>query len=226
MMKNKKISLIIGISVCALVIVLTIVYAVITGTSVSAKKTSPPCDIENSYAKDAILMLLDRELLSTENVDGKVYFYPEKEVSRSEIATVLTNYLNIDTAAFEKTALGFADEAQIAEKDLAKIRAVLSQGYIKLKSDYTFSPSAPITREEAADIFSGLCKFSVSAGKSERFSDFEEISAHFESGARKAVDLDLMIGYPDDTFRPKNNLTREELATILHRLITQDAEAP
>jgi hypothetical protein len=34
-----------------------------------------------------------------------------------------------------------------------------------------------------------------------------------------------MIGYPDDTFRPKAHLTREELALILHRLLKYDSDS-
>ena len=49
------------------------------------------------------------------------------------------------------------------------------------------------------------------------FSDFNTISTYFEANAKKLVDLEIMIGYPDDTFRPKQGLTREELALILYR---------
>ena len=53
-MKTKKVSLIAGISVCALIVLFTIAYAVNTDTIVSAEKYVPPCDIEESYARDAI----------------------------------------------------------------------------------------------------------------------------------------------------------------------------
>ena len=154
-----------------------------------------------------------------------MYFYPEKEVTRGEIAEVLINYLEIDIKAHENTALGFADEAKIEKEDLAYIRAALSGGYMKLYSDRTFRADAPVPREEAADIFSSVCKTAVSAGKSERFSDFKEVSPHFEASAKKLVDLEIMVGYPDDTFRPKSHLTRAELALILHRLLKHDADS-
>ena len=224
-MKTKKGSLIAGISVLAFVIALAAVYAVITGSSVSADKNTPPCDIDDSYAREAILTVTEKGFMTTEQKDGKSYFYPEKEVTRSEFAKVLVNYLDIDVKKYEDTALGFSDEAQIAKEDLPYIRAALATGYIKLNSDYTFRADALIPREETADIFSSVCTLAVSAGKSERFSDFKEVSPHFESSARKIVDLDIMIGYPDDTFRPKTNLTREQLALILHRLLKYNADS-
>ncbi|MBQ8496575.1 MAG: S-layer homology domain-containing protein [Clostridia bacterium] len=224
-MKTKKSSLIAGISVLTLMIVLAVVYAVITSSSVSAEKNDPPCDIDDSYAREAILTVTEKGLMTTKTEDGKIYFHPEQEVTRGEIAKVLANYLEIDTKAYENTALGFADEAQIAKEYLAYIRAALSTGYIKLNSDYTFRADAAISREETADIFSSVCTLAVSAGKSEKFSDFKEVSPHFERSARKIIDLEIMIGYPDDTFRPKTNLTREQLALILHRLLKYNADS-
>ncbi len=224
-MKTKKGSLIAGISVLAFIIALAVIYAVITSTSVSAEKNDPPCDIDDSYAKEAILTVTEKGLMTARQEDGKTYFDPQKEVTRSEIAKILTQYLALDTKDFENTALGFADEAEIAKEDLPYIRAALAKGYIKLNSDYTFRPDAPISREETADIFSSVCTLAISAGKSEKFSDFKEVSPHFEKSARKLVDLEIMIGYPDDTFRPKTNLTREQLALILHRLLKYDADS-
>jgi hypothetical protein len=224
-MKNKKITLIVGVSLCAFIVALAIVYAVITSASVSAETNLPPCDIDNSYAKEAILTVTEKGLMMTETKDGKIYFNPETEVTRTEIAKALILYMKTDLKNYENTALGFSDEAQIPKEDLPYIRAALSQGYIKLNNDYTFRASAPISREEAADIVSAVCTPSLSAGKSERFKDFKEISPHFESGAKKTVDLEIMIGYPDDTFRPKAHLTREELALILHRLLKYDSDS-
>ena len=89
---------------------------------------------------------------------------------------------------------------------------------MKLFSDYTFRAEESITREETADIIGALFSGAISAGKSNNFSDFNEISAHFYENAKKTVDHGIMIGYPDGTFLPKNELTREELALILYRL--------
>ena len=59
-MKTKKSSLIAGISVLTLMLVLAVVYAVITSSSVSAEKNDPPCDIDDSYAREAILTVTEK----------------------------------------------------------------------------------------------------------------------------------------------------------------------
>jgi hypothetical protein len=215
-MKTKKVSLIAGISVCALIVLFTVAYAVITDALVSAEKYTVPCDIEESYAKEAIEWAVKQRWMDVDTFDGQAYFFPKNKVTRDEMAKILVSYLELDEYA--DTPLGFADEAQISPEDLKYIRAALSGGYIKLFSDYTYRASHAVTREEAADIFAPLCKTSASTGKSGSFSDFSEVGAYFEESVRKLVDLEILIGYPDGTLRPKSEITREELAMLLYRL--------
>ena len=133
-------------------------------------------------------------------------------------ARILVSYLEIDCADYADTALGFADEQRIPSESLPYIRAALAGGYVKLFSDYTYRRDSPITREEIADIFAPLCEMSAATGKSSDFSDFEDVSIYFEDSVRKLVELELLIGYPDGKLRPKNDITREELAMLLCRL--------
>ena len=218
MMKTKKVSLIAGISVCSLVVLLTVVYAVLTDAFVSAEKYAPPCDIEESYAKDAIEWVVKKGWMTVETVDGQAYFFPTSKVTRGEMAQVITSYMDIDCDAYTDTAIGFADEAQIPASELPYIRAAVACGYVKLFSDYSYRRDSPITREETADIFAPLCRTSASAGNTSAFSDYAEVSIYFEENVRKLVDLEILIGYPDGKLRPKNDITREELATVLYRL--------
>ena len=218
---NKKISLAAGTALLTLTVLQTIVYAAISGVFVSAKKT-PPCDIEDSYAYEAIQKVCELGLMKTYTIGENVYFYPELEVTRGEVAQVIVTYLGINPSKYEKTEIGFADEAEIDTSLRPYIRAALATGLMKLQSGYVFHPDDFITREETADIFGALCTAAISAGKSESFSDFDTISTYFEPNAKKLVDFEIMIGYTDGTFRPKQILTREELALILYRLSTAE----
>jgi len=216
-MKNKKVSLAAGTALCALTVLLTVIYAALSGAFVSAAKT-PPCDAEDCYAKDAILSVCERGLMTAYIIGEDAYFYPTLEVSRGELAKTLAIYLGLDPAPYEKRTLGFADEAELSADLAPYVRAVLAGGYMQLAYDYAFHAGDAISREETAYIIGALCNAAVSAGKSEKFSDFEEIHPYFEVNAKKVVDFEIMIGYPDGTFRPHNALTREELALILCRL--------
>ena len=215
-MKRKNVSLIAGAAVCTLTVLLTAVYIAVSGIFVRAEYI-PPCDIDG-YAKEAILSVTESGLISTETSDGKVYFYPERAVTRAELASALVQLTGISAKQYESTEVGFADEYKIPAKDLPYVRAAVANGYIKLYGDYTFRPDTTVSREETADIIGSLFSGAISAGKSESFSDFEKVSEHFLTNAKKTVDHGIMIGYPDGTFLPQNELTREELALILHRL--------
>jgi hypothetical protein len=37
----------------------------------------------------------------------------------------------------------------------------------------------------------------------------------------KAVEKEILLGYPDGTFRPSNDLTRAEVAAIIYRLLKE-----
>jgi hypothetical protein len=215
-MKRKNVSLIAGAAICALTVLLTAVYVSLSGMFVQAEYI-PPDDIAG-YAEEAILAVTQSGLLSNETVNGKVCFHPERAVTRAELAGALIRLLGISAESYETIEVGFADEYRIKAGDLAYIRAAVAGGYMKLYSDYTFRPEESITREETADIIGSLFSGAISAGKSSHFSDFDEISEHFFENAKKTVDHLIMIGYPDGTFLPKNELTREELALILYRL--------
>ena len=217
-MKTKKVSLIAGISVCALIVLFTVVYAAITNAFVSAQEYLPPCDTEESYARQAIEWAVKNRLMDVETIDGQAYFYPSDKVTRGEMAKILVNYLEIDSKLYADGAVGFADEAQIPSELLPYVRAAVSGGYVKLFSDYTYRASATLTREETADIFAPLCAGIAATDKSTQFSDIAEVGIYFEESVKKLVGLELLIGYPDGKLRPKNEITREELAMLLYRL--------
>ena len=217
-MKNKKLSLTLGIMLCALTVLFTVIYMVLFGEETVKENYPIPTDASDSYAEKAILFACEKGYMTTETVGGAAYFYPQKEVTRGEFASVLTAYLGYSEENAPKTPLGFADESTLDEEALPAVKLMLAGGHMVLRADYTFGAEDGITREEAAQIFGALIDKEISAGKEENFSDFSEIGDYFLTDATRTVDFEIMIGYEDGTFRPKNILTREELALILYRL--------
>ena len=72
---NKKISLAAGTALLTLTVLLTIVYAALSGDFVSAEKT-PPCDIEDSYAYEAIKKVCELGLMNTYTTRKTYIFIP------------------------------------------------------------------------------------------------------------------------------------------------------
>jgi len=51
------------------------------------------------------------------------------------------------------------------------------------------------------------------------FADDEEISDYAKEAVVTTVENGIMSGFPDGTFKPKESVTREQLATVIHNLL-------
>lgn len=56
------------------------------------------------------------------------------------------------------------------------------------------------------------------------FSDAESLTPEFREAVSVLEGLEVFEGYEDGTFKPKNNITRAEVATIVYRLATGDVK--
>ncbi len=214
-MKRKDLSLIAGIALCTLTVLLTVVY-VMSPAPPEETPYIPPCDTESDTA-DAIRVVTERGYMTLSAVDGATYFYPNQTVKRGEFAVILSALLSLSGDRYADAALGIADEASIPPSQLPAIRAAVADGRIRLYGDYTFRPSEALTREEAADVLGALCRVSVSTGRVDGITDLDSVSPHFRENTERLIELGIVQG-ADGLFRPKDAITREELALILYRI--------
>jgi hypothetical protein len=82
-----------------------------------------------------------------------------------------------------------------------------------------FLPNSTISREEAADILGSLSTAVIASTRSLAFSDIDSAEQTYIENLKKLIDLEVLIGYPDGTIKPKSALTREELAVMLWRVL-------
>lgn len=85
-------------------------------------------------------------------VDGKLYFQPDRAITRAEAASLLCNMLD---APLPTMAVGFADAEDIPAWARDSVLAVGSLGVIE-KIDGKISPLACVTRGDASEIFENL----------------------------------------------------------------------
>ncbi len=84
--------------------------------------------------------------------------------------------------------------------------------------DDSFKPQGTITRGEFATIIARSLGLDTSDTHIQQFSDVA--SSDWYAGALKAVvDLNLVYGYEDGTFKPNAEITRQDAAVILGRVI-------
>jgi hypothetical protein len=120
----------------------------------------------------------------------------------------------INPAVFAK---GFKDTSNHWAKDVIERWANtynVANGY----SDGTFKPSNAITRAEFAQLVSRVIGEALVRSEI-NFKDVKE-NDWFYSAVKNLADY--ISGYPDGTFKPKNSITREEVACILAKVFGID----
>ncbi|KEO81263.1 S-layer homology domain-containing protein [Tumebacillus flagellatus] len=79
-----------------------------------------------------------------------------------------------------------------------------------------FNPNGSVTRAEFAKMITDALHLT----KSSSAQQFHDVGAHWGAGyISAAVDAHLIYGYPDSTYHPDNNITREEMAVMLERAV-------
>lgn len=139
-------------------------------------------------------------------------FGPERSVTRAEMATLLVNS-GIVPASLDSAGASFPDVAA-THWAVANIGRAEKAGLLVGYSDGSYRANASITRAEMAAIAYRYLK--PDSAPSRTFSDVP--ASHWANGMIAALS-GYLDGYPDQTFRPNDKLTRAEVVTILNRIL-------
>ena len=93
--------------------------------------------------------------------DGTTSFYPEKSISRQDIAVMLNRYrAKIDKKEFSEAVKekAFQDKDQIGGYAVESVKTLQKSGIIQGKSETTFAPLDQAKRGEAAKMIHGMLK--------------------------------------------------------------------
>ncbi len=110
----------------------------------------------------------------------------------------------------------FSDiHGHFAKDDIIK---VATDGIMKGISASEFAPTAPLTRAQAAVIFTRILSLPLE-GKN----TYSDVSGHWaEAEITAASKANLFEGYDDNTFRPEVPITREEIAVLIARVLAEE----
>lgn len=180
--------------------------------SVQALAVNPTFnDIDGHWAQQMIQEFASRGYLKG-YADGS--FRPDAPIIRAEAGAFVSR-------------LGFPVTAEaIAYSDLEpgtwfyeEIMRATHTGFINGYPDNTFRPYANILREEAfklASLFWGdvdMEEFFV------RFTDSSQVGPWARQHMEKLVRLSVIEGYPDNTIRPKSEITRAEFVKLFYKIL-------
>lgn len=100
----------------------------------------------------------------------------------------------------------------------ADIRVLEAGGFIAGYPDGSFRPGGDITRAEFVRMTNNIFLF-TEHNISNPFNDVNEGAWHFND-VMLAAQAGYILGYPDGTFRPEGNITKEEVCAIYDRILS------
>lgn len=191
----------------------------------AAEQPKPPIakfkDMAGHWAEGTVAKLAGMGVISGYE-DGS--FRPDNEISRAEVTAILVRALKLP-AGSEQDLLKFKDRASIPDWARGVVAAAakegLVRGYPQPDGTVTFEPDRPVSRAEMAALVVRILEKKVgSVAPAElKFVDAGSIPQWARSSVGAAVAKGIVVGYPDNTFRPQKRVTRAEAAAMILRML-------
>ena len=185
-----------------------------TSTPTAAPVETKTCNFEDletvAWAKESIISLYDKGII---NGVTDTEFEPQRNVTRAEFVKIVVEALNIKS---DKT-VEFKDVDKKAWYANA-INAASANGIVNGKGDGYFYPNESMTRQDAAVV---LYKAASNLNKksSVELTDIDDVSGYAKESVIALIEANIISGYDDKKFAPKNNITRAQAAIMIDRLL-------
>jgi len=140
-------------------------------------------------------------------------FQPNGKVTRAEFVTLVNRAFGIEKQSSVGTFSDINSEAWFFN-DVCTAKAV---GYVSGYQDGTFKPNKTITRQEVAGILTRLLNLEQNPTGVNNFKDWKQIPQWSRASIGAVVTNNLMGGFPDNTFKPLQSITRAEAVVSLDR---------
>ncbi|MGE5390623.1 MAG: FG-GAP-like repeat-containing protein [Deltaproteobacteria bacterium] len=150
------------------------------------------------------------ELITMGTVSGYTdgTFKPESTITRAEFAAMLVKAIKLKQQGghlFNDTSSHWAEDF---------ISTAVSCGIVSGYDKSCFGPDDNLTREQMAVMVVKAIKLNQAYGEFV-FIDNKDISAWAKDPVTAAVKNQIMMGYPNNSFRPRGNATRAEAVTVI-----------
>ncbi len=183
---------------------------------------SPFADTTRHWAESLLGYMYSAKIINGDPTSGQLLFNPQKQMTRSEFAVMICNYLGLNLTKYDSVTLPYSDLDDIPFWALGSFKALFAEGIVKgryvTETETCADPLATISRAEAATIVArilpaGILKAEVTAP------DADEIPTWAADGINTLISLGAMKGYEDGSLKPQNTLTKAEAAKILYSVM-------
>ncbi len=170
-------------------------------------------DINNDHwAHDCIKTLLKHGIIKG-YPDGTIR--PENYITRAEAAVLVGRALELEE--IDKLLDGYLDN--IPKWSRGYILVTTEKGIFKGYPGKLFKANDNIIREEMAAVLFRAFDRQLDGDLKIEFLDKDKISNWALEHVKCGVQHDIIVGYPDSTFRPKGCITRAEAFTMICKLL-------
>lgn len=173
-------------------------------------------DIKGHWAESCIKDLMKKDILKGYSDST---FRPEDNIDRASVAVIITKLLGLEAGKYNKK---FADK--IPEWAESSIMAACKAGLLNGYKDNTIRAGNPITRQELTVMIVKALGYKDLQIKETFFKDNDKIGKWSSPYVAKAIELQLIKGYGDKSFRPDNMTTRAEFAVIIAKVMDLTAK--
>jgi hypothetical protein len=148
---------------------------------------------------------------------------PARDISRAEVTTVFFRLLT-DTVRTENwTKVNPYPDVQLENWFNNAVSVMNKMSIVQGYPDGTFLPNGKITRGELAAVAARFARRANMEPTTDR--TFNDIAGHWaEEDILYAASIGWVQGYPDGTYRPKQNITRAEFMTLVNRMLGRAPE--
>lgn len=168
-------------------------------------------DVGGHWAHDCILTLIKHGIIQG-YPDGTIR--PDNYITRAETAVLVGKALGLEE---EKGSTGYIDLIPGWAKGY--IKSTTTNNIFTGYPNKTFKPNKNITREEMTAVLMRAFDKALENDIELSFTDKESIGNWALAHVKAGVEHKVIEGYPDNTFKPKNNITRAEAFTIICKLL-------
>ncbi|WP_199616792.1 S-layer homology domain-containing protein [Paenibacillus alkalitolerans] len=176
----------------------------------------PLKDMRGHWANHDVQLLRERGVVSG-FPDGT--YKPGNPVSKAEFITMLNKAMG-----FQKTQVPLFSDVSAKDWFYGEVAKAISAGYLQgeYRDGGELKPSAPITRQEAASMIMKAFRFEPSKDlatlRAANFKDSSQIDQWRKAAIDAIMAKNIMGGFPDRTFKPKDKVTRAQVAAIMNRV--------
>ena len=143
--------------------------------------------------------------------DSSGNLHPDRTLTRAEFVVLVNRAFGYDDVS---ATVPFRD-VKAADWYYDDINIGYTTGYFNGTSKNTASPKSSVTREQAAVLLGRNLVLDDEPGASIDFTDSGKLSNYSRGLIRSAVTEGILSGYGDGSFRPKQSITRGQMAVLL-----------